>query len=316
MIDKILRRSEFSDRPPVLMDIGAAGAIHPKWKSIAKYSVCIAFEADTRGLGFEIRESREYRKLYVYNAIVMDKNSGDVEFHLTRFPPCSSVLPPRHGRLAAWAFSDLFKVMETVRLKSICINTVLEETGIDKVDWFKTDSQGIDLRLFESLGDERINRVLVAEFEPGIIDAYEGEDKLWHLLRFMEGRPFWMADISIKGSQRIRPELPGDFPAIFPKKIIRAAIKTSPGWGEVAYFNEFPEPSIGLDKRDYLLGFVFAILENQLGFALEIALRGKARFGDSIFEEMASHVSSKILLACLKVPAVYALNLARDFLKR
>jgi hypothetical protein len=308
MIDKILGREEFSNRPPVLMDIGAAGTIHPKWKSIARYSVCIAFEADTRGLGFEIRQSKDYRKLYVYNSIVMDKASGEADFNLTRFPPCSSVLPPRPDRLGAWAFAELFQVKETIRLKTVGIGTVLDETGIDKVDWFKTDSQGIDLRLFESLGDEQINRVLVAEFEPGIIDAYEGEDKLWHLLRFMEDRPFWMAGIAVKGSQRIRPELLGSIPTIFPSSVVRAAIKTSPGWGEVTYFNEYSARSAGLDKRDFLLGYVFALLENQ------IATAGEARFGDPIFPEMIRHASSRIARACLKVPILYAISRARTFL--
>ncbi len=61
---------------------------------------------------------------------------------------------------------------------------------MDYIDGYKTDSQGTDLRIFNSLPKEIINKILLAEFEPGIIDAYQGEDKLHHLLAHMEKEPF------------------------------------------------------------------------------------------------------------------------------
>ena len=68
-----------------------------------------------------------------------------------------------------------------VELPALDIPSVLAELGLERVDWLKGDSQGTDLRLFRSLGD-LASSVLVAEFEPGIIDAYEGEDKFADVL--------------------------------------------------------------------------------------------------------------------------------------
>ena len=48
MIDKILSRPEFQTEPPVLVDVGASGELHARWKPFAKYAVCIAFDADDR----------------------------------------------------------------------------------------------------------------------------------------------------------------------------------------------------------------------------------------------------------------------------
>ena len=48
IIDKIMRSEYFRDQPPVLLDIGASGGIHSKWKYIAKYAYCLAFDADDR----------------------------------------------------------------------------------------------------------------------------------------------------------------------------------------------------------------------------------------------------------------------------
>lgn len=310
IIEKILGREEFADNPPVLIDIGASGAINPKWRRIAPYSICIAFDADEREMGYTVKESSGYKKLYVYNKIVTDIQTDESDFYLTCSPYCSSLLRPKQESLDKWAFAELFEVEKKVRIKTITLPTVLKEIGISKIDWFKTDSQGTDLRLFNSLGEEGINRVLVAEFEPGIIDAYEGEDKLWRLMATMEEYPFWMADIAIGGSQRISKEiLNGDFGRI-EKKIVPLLLKTSPAWGEVTYFNTFQEDAVYLDKRDFLLGWVFAIIEGQYGFALEIAMGGYRRFNDPIFKELEEYAHNRIRYLYFKLPLFVAKKIA------
>jgi len=104
MIDKVLRLPDFDERPPVLLDIGAAGEIHPKWKRIAPYSVCIAFDAGRPGVGFARKEAGAYRKLCVYNCIASETGTGEADFHLTRSPHCSSLLRPQNDLLTRGPF--------------------------------------------------------------------------------------------------------------------------------------------------------------------------------------------------------------------
>jgi hypothetical protein len=315
MIRQVLERAEFLDRPPVLLDIGAAGAFHPKWRKIARYSICIAFDADQREMNFAEKESGAFRKLFVVNRIVTAEPVEETEFHLTRSPQCSSLLKPNTRSLRAWAFSDLFEVEKTVPMKATTLPRILDEIGVGKVDWFKADSQGTDLRLFDSLGPNRIDKVLVAEFEPGIIDAYEGEDKLWNVLAFMDSRPFWMADIVVKGSQRVQGEnvrkrIGGPGRAFLP-----VLVKTSPGWCEVTYMNAFRSDTDHLDQRDYLLGWVFAVLEHQLGFAMEMAVEGSRRFGDPLFKELEEDALSRIRRGYFKLPFLIAKRIAARSLR-
>ena len=292
MIDKILSRQEFIDNPPVLLDIGASGAIHPKWQNIAKYSIGIAFDADSRDMGHVINESAGYRKHYVYNRIVTDQPGSEQNFHLTRSPHCSSLLKPLQKSLDNWDFAELFEIENTVHLKTITLPEIFSETGINKIDWFKTDSQGTDLRLFASIGDELINKVLIAEFEPGIIDAYQGEDKLWKILAYMDNRPFWMNSFVVRGAERIERKVKAARLTgierlnrdLDPYRLI-----TSPCWGELSYFNTFGNDAAPLSKRDFLLGWVFAIVEEQFGFALELALKGSRLYANEIFAELADH---------------------------
>lgn len=288
IIDKILSRKEFESDPPVLIDIGASESLPKEWQQIAKYSICIAFDADERKMGYIVNEDTNYRKLYTYNCIVSDKISRKNSFYLTSFPYCSSLLEPNIPELKNWDHSDLFRVKKKVSLNSITLPTVLNELNIRCVDWFKTDSQGMDLRLFNSLGDHVINKVLVADFEPEIMEAYKGEERLGKALENMTKYPFFASDMRPRGAIRITERvISGNF-STFERKILNLVSKKSPCWAEISYLNTF-ERAVKFSKRDFLLGWIFSLIKNQTCFALELATKGKEKFHDLIFSELEQY---------------------------
>jgi hypothetical protein len=185
VVDKVLRRPEFEEYPPVLVDVGASSGVNPVWRALAKYSVCVAFDADDRGMGQTCRDSKLYKQLHVYDRILTSGSETMSDFYLTQDAPCSSMPPPNTKSLSAWEFADRFLVVGKQTVPTTNLKNVLTQLNLSRVDWFKTDSQGIDLRLFLSLDDALVQKVLVAEFEPGIIDAYQGDDKLWTLMSSM-----------------------------------------------------------------------------------------------------------------------------------
>ena len=297
LLDHILARPEFEAEPPVLVDVGASGAIHRDWARLAPRAVCIAFDPDPREMGYVEKRGAGYRKLIVYRAMLHDQPVESAEFHLTRSPYCSSTLRPRSDRLAAWAFRELFEVVETTRLPAVTLDRVLREQGLDRVDWFKTDSQGMDLRLFRSLGEARLARVLIAQFEPGILEAYEGEDTLADLLAFMRERGFWLSELGLRGTQRLSDRVRGELP---PSSRAGRGLKISPGWGEATYLNAFDGT---WSTRDLLLGWVIATLRRQHGIALEIALSGRDASADPVFDRLRRASRTAISRAGLAFPA-------------
>ena len=124
-------------------------------------------------------------------------------FFLTQSPHCSSALSPDKDALDPWAFRDLFSVVDTIKLPAIDIDTALKEIGLSYIDGYKSDSQGTDLRIFRNIPEQIRNNILLAEFEPGIIDAMKGEDKLHMLMAYMDKEPFWITNMGIYGSWRI-----------------------------------------------------------------------------------------------------------------
>ncbi|MDR3665881.1 MAG: FkbM family methyltransferase [Ignavibacteriaceae bacterium] len=292
IIDNILNRPEFVSNPPVLVDIGASGKIHSKWKKIAKYSVCIAFDADDREFGYVENVAGGFKKLFIYNCIVSDKKSEKIKFYLTRSPYCSSTLEPDLTSLNDWSFADKFNVEKNINLNNITLSKVLENLKINNIDWFKTDSQGIDLRLFKSLSNAIQDSVIIAEFEPGFIDAYKSEDKLFDVVSYMSSGNFWLSDFVTKGSELLtRNDLSAITNNNFLKKLIQFSHRKSPGWAEITYINSFKNnPPI----RNYLLGWVFSIIHQQYGFSLKLAREGMQKFNDKIFDDMKQYSVRKI----------------------
>ena len=167
IIQKVLQSIYFENKPPVLIDIGASGEINVKWKEIASYSVCIAFDADDREFKISEDTNKTYKRLISFNRIVVADSRTESDFYLTDSPFCSSLLKPAGEKLAPWSFSELFKINKVAKLPVITLTSALAQLDLDYIDWFKTDTQGTDLRLFNSLTSELRDKVLCAEFEAG-----------------------------------------------------------------------------------------------------------------------------------------------------
>ncbi|MCL6523785.1 MAG: hypothetical protein K6T34_03895 [Thermoflavifilum sp.] len=307
LIDRILTQKVFADKPPVLIDIGASERLHHKWKKFAKYAICLAFDADERDFQFIEKKQSGFRKLYIYNSIVHDKEEeGRVKFYLTTSPYCSSILEPDVEKLKPYIGSPLFEPIKTVELKTVHLQRVLNELHIEYVDWFKTDSQGIDLRLFTSIHESIRDKILVAEFEPGIIDAYKGEDKLSSILEYMISHHFWLSDMRIKGFSRIPWQLfHSNFGKGIYQKLVKESMKKAPGWGELTFINDFE--SAAFSEREYMLGWLFASLEHHHSFAFTLADKGYDRFHMEIFKELKIISKERIkreVLAFKFIPAV------------
>lgn len=300
LIDRILNTEEMISQPPVLIDIGASGGIHKKWKKIAPYATCIAFDADERDFDPGASEKSLYRKLLIKKSLVSDQPGKAANFYLTASPHCSSLLKPDQASLSDWAYAPIFAVEKMVQLDTTDIPSTLHDFGITYIDWYKSDSQGIDLKLFKTLPDNIRNQVTIAEFEPGILDAYLDEDKLDGMLTYHDQQKiFWLAELIVKGPLRIPHEqLNGIIRNPFLQKLLGKVGHTSPGWTEMTYCNTFKNPDTQ-SKRSLFMGWIGATLIKQHGFAYTLANKGIQEYGDPIFLQMKKASKRKLLAGFL-----------------
>jgi hypothetical protein len=292
IIRRIMSHPLIIERPPVFIDIGASGDLPQQWKLFAPFSICVAFDADTRDFIVSESKSSRWKRLYKVNRLVSPNAAGDVDFYLTQSPYCSSSLQPDKKSLEPWAFASLFEVEQQVKLPAVDLLTTMTEIGIDYVDWYKADTQGTDLRIFAELAEHIRDKILVADFEPGIIDAYAGEDKLHHLLAYMDARPFWVSQMDVKGSQRIDKL---DLASLngLQRRELAFVLKSAPGWCEISYLNSLATGEFTC--RDYLLAWVFSSVKGEHGFALHVARLGTDKFPEPLFHDL--HSISRQLIA-------------------
>lgn len=297
IIPTILTSSYFAEKPPVLLDIGASGEINAKWRSIAPYSICLAYDADDREFHVTEQENKTYRRLITINRIVTSSPVKDADFYLTASPFCSSLLAPEKDKLKPWIFSRLFEVERVAKLPTITVEESLKQVKLDYIDWFKTDTQGTDLRLFTSLPSPLQNSVLAAEFEPGIIDAYSGEDKLYSVMQEMHRRDFWLSSMDVKGTQRLQPSYAAGVRPFVAQRMLRK----TPAWAEITYLKQ----PVSDAPRQLLLLYIFALLERQYGFALEIADLAQRQFTDPLFKECREAAMKQLAGEKRKTPLVF-----------
>ncbi len=298
LINTIANLEEVKAQPPVLIDIGASKEIHPYWKAIAHFSICLAFDADDRDFELTEDENSAYKKLIKVNKIVvaaLEDGQTRAPFYLTQSPYCSSLLEPDEQPMSALHFSDLFKLVEKTEFEVVAFSDVLEKVGLTYVDWFKTDSQGTDVRLFQSLPDAIQDNMLCIEFEPGFIHAYKGEDLIPECLTMMETKPqYFLNEFVVKGPLRIPSK---DFKSIFKgdfgQRLATHVGKQIPGWAEMSYLNslETKKPTL----RDSALAWLFATIRKQHDIAFVYADRALMHGYDAaLFSELKSHSSKKL----------------------
>lgn len=299
LLERIFAEKEFRDCPPVLVDVGAAGGVHPAWKKIARYSIGVAFEPDAReSASLGPAQAMFQRWIFCPGLAVPSASSdGRAQLHLTRSPQCSSTLRPKTGALGEWAFAELFDVMETRSFPATTLAAALRAQGLERVDWLKCDTQGLDLGLYLSLPETWRQKLLAVEFEPGLTDVYDGEDKLAEILAAMAREPFWISGLTVGKTPRGRP---GELKARLGTddvKWVRRLAPGAPAWANIGFLRDLNRASEGLDRRAFLLGWVFTHLSGHHGAALGVAEAGTRRFGDPLFAEMAAASVKALRLA-------------------
>lgn len=302
LIDHIFAEPELQVAPPVLVDVGAAGGAHPAWRRIARYSIGVGFEPDAREAAPLGAAQRQFKRWIFCPGLAVPAAppGGQAALHLTRSPQCSSTLPPRAAAVGEWAFAEFFDVLETRAFPATTLPAALATQGLDRVDWLKCDTQGLDLRLFLSLPPEWRARLLAVEFEPGLTEIYEGEDRLADVLRAMSAEPFWLAELSVGRAARGRPALLAAQLGAGAARWVRRLGPAAPAWANAHFLRDPAKAGETLDRRALLLGWVFATMAGQPGHALAVAAAGTQRFGGGLFAAMTQASTRQLRWAMLR----------------
>ncbi len=281
---------ELNNLHPVFLDIGASGKPQDILDPISRQSIYIGFDPDTR----DTQDSRptQYWKSFIINkAIVTTDDETKTSFFLTRSPYCSSTLLPDTKSICDYLFSDLFIVEKKITVDAISIDRLLQELNLSGIDWFKTDSQGTDLRLFSSISSQIRSRIMAVDIEPGLVDVYQGEDLFINAHQVLLKEGFWPSRLNIGKAIRMKRSNMDSLVAIhsrFSEKRINSLLHPSPIYCEARYLRSIDWlVDHNFSKREYILLWIFALLDDQPGYAFDIVTMYENLFErDNVFDIM------------------------------
>lgn len=267
---------------PVLVDVGASDTPPPIWDKLASQAVYVGFDPDRRDLQERVG-GRFHKAIVVNEAITASERETSLPFYLTRSPYCSSTLPPATAALQDYHFAELFVVERETIIPATTLDRVIARLALPGIDWLKLDTQGTDLRIFNGLAPRWRSRVLALDVEPGLIDAYVGEDLFGEVHRSLTAQGFWLSNLDVFGPVRVSQatlrRVRVAHPGLSPDEIARL-VRPSPGWCEARYLRSASWLAAGdFTGREYVLLWLFALLDRQPGFALDLGLAYEQRFG-------------------------------------
>lgn len=298
-LNSLLKRANLH---PVLFDVGASGQPPPIWSEIAPQAIYVGFDPDRRDCAETVQKGY-FRSSIINEAITCEKGKGEVTLHLTRSPYCSSMLAPDPVALMDVFSARLFDVERKTIVPARTIDEVIGKLELHRIHWLKTDSQGLDLRIYLSISKAVRSAILAVDMEPGLVDAYLGEDLFVDVHRTLQDEGFWLSRLAINGLPRMRystwetvkPMLPG-----VTEESVAGAVRKSPGWCEIRYFRtlSFLEKS-GATKEDYITAWVFAVMDYQLGHALDLVTQYIRIYGrDNESSMMLESSTRRLRYAC------------------
>ncbi|HKZ40871.1 MAG TPA: FkbM family methyltransferase [Candidatus Hodarchaeales archaeon] len=269
---------------PVIVDIGSSGGGQFIFQTIARHSMIIGFDPDARGQDVHFAKGFK-EQILVPKAVVSDQQANDVTFILTRHSSCSSTLSPNWESVQNFVFRDYFDPINTVKVPATTLNKVAEEYGIEAFDWIKVDSQGTDLRILCSLKPKLQDRLMAVDVEPGLLDFYVGEDTFTSTHDFLVSHAFWMSDLQHQDYVYMTPETQKWASKLTGKEEVETFLGKSPICIEGRYMRTIAHLNkVGIRERR--LAFVFALLNNKVGYAFEILRQFQGLIGEPPLEKL------------------------------
>ncbi len=179
--------------PFTLVDVGAMGGVSKKWDVLPDGVKIIAFEPDPR----EFEKLKSTENVTYFNNVLHSK-SEDLSFYITKSSGKSSLFKPNKKVLSQFDDVDRFEVVGQVpvsaqRVKSLDI--VIDENGIEDLDFIKIDTQGSELSILEGSKASALSKVFALQIEVEFLRLYENQPLFRDVDLFMDQHGFQLMDI-------------------------------------------------------------------------------------------------------------------------
>ncbi|MDQ3936454.1 MAG: FkbM family methyltransferase, partial [Actinomycetota bacterium] len=120
--------------------------------------------------------------------VIADRH-GTRTFQENAYPWCSSLLPPRDDLVRRYGLEAYFEPVARTEVECFTLAEALEEVSIERVDFLKTDVEGLDAAILRASAG-LLEDVLVLRSELRFEPFYEGEPPFHEAAAFLAERGF------------------------------------------------------------------------------------------------------------------------------
>jgi FkbM family methyltransferase len=113
------------------------------------YEACYGFEANPELFEALVRKYRGHPRVHLVNAAV-DERGGETEFHISSNDGASSSLGHFDDAWANYRKGDV-RMVKTIRVRCVNLLDFCRQHGIDRIDDYVSDIQGMDLTVLKTM---------------------------------------------------------------------------------------------------------------------------------------------------------------------
>jgi hypothetical protein len=280
------------------MEVGPREKSPQIWDAIAQSAIYVAAGPDS-AFASSPKGPRFYRAHYADGVVTDHERAGLQPFYVTRDPTYSTVLTPRASSDCAESLDDRAMFDRRIDVSATTLNALVGRFDLPTIDWLNTNVNGLDLRLYRSLDDKRRRRLLGLETVIDLMDLWLAPGSPPAAVHEFVADGLWVSRMSAHGFPRMRRGSIRRLHAIDSRldgQFFDQHLRRSPARVFLRLFRTIESLSAGgFLERDYIVLWVFALLDEQFGYAADVAFEYGRAFGESpTFETMVDETVGRM----------------------
>lgn len=182
-MSRLVQTLQWLDNGLVILDLGAAHSTLLFRRFPELRPAVTLIEVDAREAGG--RAAAAFRRVIPLRRAVAGA-AGRRRFYRRKFPECSSFLEPRQEVVRAYGLEPYFELEAAVELECATLGQVLQAAGVPRVDFLKTDLEGLDFEVLSS-APEIIRQALGVQSELRFQPVFVGEPRFHEVAAYLDG---------------------------------------------------------------------------------------------------------------------------------
>ena len=172
-----------------LVDIGASGGVHHRWKLLGDKLKIVGFEPDTRAFNLLPKSKNA---IWLNKAVYNDNDAHTL--YITRHQTNVSMLKPNLDVIGMLCLkSEDFDIIDTISVECERLDDILEREKL-RANVLKIDTQGTELQILQGAERSLEQDVFAIEVEVEFVELYDNQPLFTNIHNYLLGKGFDLMD--------------------------------------------------------------------------------------------------------------------------